>query len=189
MIRQTRYKTVTRDGYLAPKDLGELEFWRNFIEKLLDEEGKSTKKERVIKAGESYTARKILREIFKKAKQSIAIQDNYVDETLFVLLEPFKQENESLQVRVLTTSKFTPSFKSDLMAFNKQYGDTEARVHKVENCHDRFIIIDGKELYHSGHSFKNLGEKLSAINLMEDADEKKKLFEEFKIWWKDGKKI
>ena len=187
--KRTRWKSVTNNGYLDPKDLGGLEFWRSFIEKLLNEEGKSIKKEHIIKAGEPYTARKILREVLRKASQTIAIQDNYVDETLFLLLEPFKQDNKGLQVRILTTDKFTPSFKSDLTSFNMQYGNSEARIHKVKNCHDRFIIVDNKELYHSGHSFKNLGEKLSAINLMEDEGEKQKFFKEFETWWKKGIKI
>ncbi len=183
-IRRTRYKTVTRDGYLAPSDTGELEFWKNFIKKILDKEGKEVKKERMIKVGEHYTARRVLREILKKAKLSITIQDNYVDESIFNLLDPYKQENPKLQIKILTTDKFTPAFKSDLQLFIRQYGNVEAKIHT--DCHDRFIITDAQELYHLGHSLKDLGKKLSAINLIEDEEEKKKFINEFENWWKKG---
>jgi hypothetical protein len=187
--RQTRYKSVTRDGYLALNDIGELELWKDYIKKLLNKESETIKKERVIKTDDHYIARKILREILNKAKGSIAIQDNYIDETLFVLLDPCKQKNPNLQIRILTTDRYTKAFKYDLSAFIKQYGNTEAKIHKVADCHDRFILIDGKELYHSGYSFKDLGQRLSAINLMEDEEEKKKFIDEFENWWKSGMNI
>lgn len=187
--RKTRWKTKSRDGYLNPTDLGELQFVKKYIEEVLDQEKEIIPKERVIKTGENYTARKILRSILSKAKQSISIQDNFVDYTLFQLLEPYKESSPELDVRILTTGRYDGAFETDLEAFSKQYSKTEARIHKVKDCHDRYIITDEKEVYHSGHSLKDLGNKLSQINRMQDEEEKKKVIQEYERWWQNGTPI
>lgn len=50
--------------------------------------------------------------------------------------------------------------------FNKEY--PILKVVKSNKFHDRFIIIDNKELYHCGASIKDLGKKCFAINKIED---------------------
>ena len=50
--------------------------------------------------------------------------------------------------------------------FNKEY--PTLKVAKSNKFHDRFIIIDNKELYHCGASIKDLGKKCFAINKIED---------------------
>ena len=61
---------------------------------------------------------------------------------------------------------WTRNIKSnlDIEKFNLQYSNVE--IKKVDNFHDRFIILDDNELYHVGASLKDLGKKCFAINKM-----------------------
>ena len=52
--------------------------------------------------------------------------------------------------------------------YNKQYHNL--KVIYSDKFHDRFIIIDRKELYHSGASYKDLGSKCFGINKIEDEE-------------------
>ena len=44
------------------------------------------------------------------------------------------------------------------------------KIAKSDKFHDRFIVIDNKELYHCGASLKDLGKKCFGINKIEDVD-------------------
>ncbi len=55
--------------------------------------------------------------------------------------------------------------KLDIKKFNEQYGTL--KIARTDNFHDRFIIIDNKELYHCGASLKDLGKKCFGINKIE----------------------
>lgn len=54
----------------------------------------------------------------------------------------------------------------------KKYQSQYENVEIIENnsFHDRFIIIDNKELYHCGASFKDLGKKCFEISKIEDEE-------------------
>jgi len=56
----------------------------------------------------------------------------------------------------------------DIQKFNREY--PTLKVAKTEKFHDRFIILDYKELYHCGASLKDLGKKCFGINKIEDED-------------------
>ena len=58
--------------------------------------------------------------------------------------------------------------KNDLEMYKKQYQNI--RIMGNNFFHDRFIIIDRKNLYHCGASFKDLGKKCFAITKMEDEE-------------------
>ena len=64
----------------------------------------------------------------------------------------------------------------DIQKFNKEY--PILKVSKTDKFHDRFIIIDNKELYHCGASIKDLGKKGFGLNKMEDIEIIKKFNEE-----------
>ena len=57
-------------------------------------------------------------------------------------------------------------FRSDISKFNKQY--PTLKVSRTNKFHDRFIVIDNKNLYHIGASLKDLGKKCFAISKIED---------------------
>ena len=65
--------------------------------------------------------------------------------------------------------------KLDIQKFNKEYPILE--IAKSNKFHDRFIVIDNKEIYHVGASLKDLGKKCFAISKIEDTEYINKLLE------------
>lgn len=183
-----RHKTISYWEKYPGKytsETGRLELWKSFIIRTLEQAGASaSKKQTLITKGQYFTGRKAIKEILKEAKNKIDIQDNYSNIELLNILETNVIENPSIKIRILT-QKTNNSFKSDVLAFIKQYGSLlEVRTHV--NCHDRFVFIDEEKVFHSGHSFKDLGSKASLISLVGDKEESMKIINEFENWWKDG---
>jgi len=116
-------------------------------------------KEKLFYDGQIYDAYSLLINIIRKAKGKIIVIDNYIDKTILDILI---YKNEKVEVEI-----WTKNIKSDLdiEKFNLQYKNVT--IKKVNNFHDRFIIIDGNELYHIGASLKDLGNKCFAINKMD----------------------
>ena len=67
--------------------------------------------------------------------------------------------------RQVKRNKISPS---DIAMFNMQYGGLSVRTSK--NFHDRFLIIDDKELYLIGASLKDLGWKCFAFTKLAAAE-------------------
>ena len=76
-----------------------------------------------------------------------------------------QKKNNNVEVVVLTSQNFSLT-KLDVKKFNEQY--PILKIVKLNEFHDRFIIIDDKELYHCGASFKDLGKKCFGINKIEE---------------------
>ena len=127
-------------------------------------------KEEIYFEGQTYDAYSLLIDILKSAKKEIIIIDNYID-------KKFLDVCSKINVNILIiTNKIN---EIDLEKYNKQYNNIEIKISK--SYHDRFIILDKKVLYHCGASFKDLGKKCFAINLIENDKILKKLLEEIKI--------
>jgi hypothetical protein len=75
------------------------------------------------------------------------------------------KKNKGVEAVILTSEKSNIS-KLSIQKFNKQY--PVLKVAKTDKFHDRFIILDNKELYHCGASIKDLGKKCFAISKIED---------------------
>ena len=90
-------------------------------------------------------------ELIGSAKNSIILLDNYIDEKTLLQLS----KRDSYVSCVIYAEKINPQLKLDLEKHNAQYPKIELRIKK--HFHDRFLIIDGKELYHLGASLKDLG--------------------------------
>ena len=103
-------------------------------------------------------------DIIKTAKNKILIIDNYVDESILKMLA---KKNKNVEV-VILTSQNNNLTKLDINKFNKQY--LTLKVAQSNKFHDRFIIIDNKELYHCGASLKDLGKKCFAISKIIDEE-------------------
>jgi hypothetical protein len=103
--------------------------------------------------GQVFDAYVFVADIIKKAKTDIILIDNYVDETVLYLLVK-RPRNVTATIYTKTLSK---QFQLDLTKHNSQY--PEIQVIEFSQAHDRFLIIDGKELYHIGASLKDLGKK------------------------------
>ena len=119
-------------------------------------------KQKIFFEGQIYDSYSLIVDIIKRAKEKILIIDNYIDDTI---LEVLSKKNKGVKVVILTSAKSNIT-KLDIQKFNKQYPTLE--LAKTDKFHDRFIIIDNKELYHIGASLKDLGKKCFGINKMED---------------------
>lgn len=121
-------------------------------------------KQKIFFDGQIYDAYSLIIDIIKSAKSKILIIDNYIDDTVLKMLS---KKNRTVEVIILTSQNCDIS-KLDISKFNKQY--PTLKVAKTNKFHDRFIVIDNKELYHCGASLKDLGKKCFAINKMEDIE-------------------
>ncbi len=121
-------------------------------------------KQRIFFDGQIYDAYSIIIDIIKKANKKILIIDNYIDDSVLKMLA--KKKN-NVEVVILTSDKSNIE-NLDVKKFNKEY--PVLKVAKTNKFHDRFIIIDNKEMYHLGASIKDLGKKCFAINRIEDIE-------------------
>ena len=108
--------------------------------------------------GEIYDAYSLLVDILNKAKKEIIIIDNYINKNLLDILSKVNKK-----ITIITNDYNN----TDYTKYKKQYINIKLIINN--DFHDRFIIIDRKELYHSGASFKDLGNKCFEISkIIED---------------------
>ena len=108
--------------------------------------------------GQIFDAYVLLSDLIKSAKVSIILIDNYIDESILNLFS--KNQNVKFIIYTQTISK---ELQLDIQKYNKQYSNLEVKITK--NFHDRFLICD-ETVYHFGASFKDLGNKIFAVNKM-----------------------
>ena len=121
-------------------------------------------KQRVFFEGQIYDAYSVIIDIIKKANKSILIIDNYVDDSILKMLT---KKKSSVEVVILTSNKSNIQ-NIDIQKFNKEY--PILKIAKTNKFHDRFIVIDSREMYHLGASIKDLGKKCFVINKIEDKE-------------------
>lgn len=121
-------------------------------------------KQKIFFDGQIYDAYNLIVKIIKKANNKILIIDNYVDDSILDILTKKKQDVEV----VVLTSENSNITKLDIQKFNKEY--PILKIAKTNKFHDRFIVVDNKELYHCGASIKDLGKKCFGINKIEDKE-------------------
>jgi hypothetical protein len=92
--------------------------------------------------GQVFDAYELASKIIRTAKKSIMLIDNYIDESTLTHL---CKRNNGVKVLLLTKA-INKQLALDLQKANEQYGGFEAKVFAIS--HDRFLIIDGKEVYH-----------------------------------------
>ena len=114
--------------------------------------------------GKHYDAFSFARKLVRKAVKSIVLVDNYCDDvTLDILL----QKRGGVAVTVATLQKSVTKFLTPaaISKFNKQ--NQTITVKPVSAFHDRFLVLDGVELYHLGASLKDMGRKYCAVTKMD----------------------
>jgi phage regulator Rha-like protein len=119
-------------------------------------------KQKIFFKGQIYDAYSIIIDIIKSANKKILIIDNYIDDNVLKMLSKKKKD---VEVTILTSIKSNIE-KLDIKKFNKEY--PILKLEKTNKFHDRFIIVDNKEMYHLGASIKDLGKKCFGINKIED---------------------
>ena len=110
--------------------------------------------------GQIYDAYSKIQEIFKSAKRTIIIIDSYADNTI---LDIIKRLNISVTIITKQNNYIT---KQDVEKYNKQYHTL--KVIYNNDFHDRYFLIDDKDLYHCGASINRIGYKTFSINLIND---------------------
>lgn len=113
--------------------------------------------------GQIFDAYKFATDLIKSAKQSLVLIDNYVDETTLLMLS----KRESGVSATIYTSKISRQLQLDMERHNAQY--PPVLVHTYKDSHDRFLLIDDKDVYHIGASLKDLGKKMFAFSKMNES--------------------
>jgi len=116
-------------------------------------------KEGIFFDGQIFDAYVFISDLIKSAKKSIILIDNYIDETVLLLLSKRKPKVSA----EIYTKQISPQIQLDLTRHNAQY--EPVNIKESNAFHDRFLIIDNT-VYHIGASLKDLGKKLFAFSKM-----------------------
>jgi hypothetical protein len=132
---------------------------RKFYEMFDAIQSKDIKPEkRIFFDGQIFYAYKFVSDIIRTADKSIVLIDNYIDDSVLTL---FSKRNKDVQVTIFT-QEISKQLSLDVDKYNTQYPLIELKEFK--HSHDRFLIIDNKEVYHFGASLKDLGKKWFAFS-------------------------
>lgn len=112
------------------------------------ESGKLHSEKGIFYDGQVFDAYVFVAGIIRGAGRSIVLIDNYVDDTVLTLLG---KRGQTVSAAIYTKS-ISSQLQLDVQRYNSQYPAID--VHTFAHAHDRFLIIDGTELYHIGHHSK-----------------------------------
>jgi hypothetical protein len=111
--------------------------------------------------GQVHDAHTFVSGLIRKAKKSLILIDNYVDDSVLTLLTKRKKAVTA----TIYTKTISKQLALDLEKHNEQYAPIS--VKKFKDAHDRFLIIDEQHIYHIGASLKDLGKKWFAFSKFE----------------------
>jgi len=134
-------------------------------------------REGVFFAGQYFDALQKTKDILDQAKHTINIIDGYIDENVLNILS---SKLDTVEANILTKN-VSPSLRTAALAFQKQYGKLSIRTSSA--FHDRFIIIDDKNIYHFGASIKDLGNRGFMFSSIEEPLVISSLLKQWKEEW------
>ncbi len=111
--------------------------------------------------GQIFDAYTLVADLVRKANKQITLIDNYVDDSVLTL---FSKKSRDVNCDIFTKN-INEQLGQDAEKFNQQYG--KLTLHRFDKAHDRFLILDNKEVYHIGASLKDLGKKWFAFTKMD----------------------
>ena len=111
--------------------------------------------------GQIFDAYSFVSNLIRSANNSIILIDNYIDDTVLTL---FAKRKKDINV-VILTKNINKQLSLDLKKYNKQYPGVVLK--EFAKAHDRFLILDEKEVYHFGASLKDLGKRWFAFSKMD----------------------
>ena len=127
--------------------------------------------------GQRYEALRFVMEIMKPALNRVMVIDAYTDKTVLDLIHALPS---SVQIDLLTTKERAP-FKLLYDALKAQRGHLD--VKKGAGFHDRFIIVDGKEVWKLGSSLNSLGTTATTIGRMTEPGDIHRQLQDAAQWW------
>jgi phage regulator Rha-like protein len=125
------------------------------------EGGQIELKQGVFFDGQTFDAYTFTSKLIKSAKKSIQLIDNYVDESVLMLLT---KRGKGISTTIYT-KQISKVLEQDLKKHKSQYDPVEIKI--FDKAHDRFLIIDHTWVYHIGASLKDLGKKWFAFSLID----------------------
>ena len=117
-------------------------------------------KEGIFFDGQIFDAYAFIAGLIRKARHRIVVIDNYIDDSVLVQLS---KRTPGVTVDIYD-GQISRQLRQDVEKHNAQYPGVT--LHNYTKAHDRFLIID-EEVYHIGHSLKDLGKKLFAFSKMD----------------------
>jgi hypothetical protein len=147
-----RFERIENDVHSIKSELGEIKLQLNTS--LTPQRG-------IFFDGQEFDAYAFVAEIIKSAKQSIVLIDNYIDESVLLMLS---KRNKDVETTVFTKT-ISKQLELDIKKHNRQYPPID--VKQFSKSHDRFLIIDNTTVYHIGASLKDLGKNWVAFSKME----------------------
>jgi len=162
VMRRTLIGNASLFQRMDKMELKQLETDQKFEEIFKALEGNKPHSEKgIFYNGQIFDAYAFVSDIIRSAKNSIILIDNYVDDTVLTLLS---KRNNNVKTIIYTRS-ISNQLRLDLQRYNSQYPVIEVKI--FSDSHDRFLIIDDRELYHIGASLKDLGKKWFAFSKMD----------------------
>ncbi|MGL1937366.1 MAG: ORF6N domain-containing protein [Fibrobacterales bacterium] len=118
-------------------------------------------KQGVFFEGQVFDAHTFASDLIRSAKTSLLLIDNFVDDTVLTLLS---KRNTNVSASIYT-KKISNQLELDLQKHNEQYPGIT--IKQFSKSHDRFLIIDEKDVYHIGASLKDLGKSWFAFSKLD----------------------
>ena len=119
--------------------------------------------QRIFFKGQMWDASSCIEQILEKAEREIILIDSYVDRRT---LDMLSRKKAGVTVLLFTSASGNRITEKELNDFNVQYPLLEIRI--TDEFHDRFLILDRKNMYHIGASIKDAGKKAFEISINED---------------------
>jgi hypothetical protein len=151
-ITNERFVSLENEVFVLKSQMGEMKAL------IKDDSIKPSKK--IFYDGQTYDAYVFVNDLLKSARSEVVLIDNYIDDTVFTLFSRYT----NLKIKIYTQT-ITKQLKLDYQKYKAQYQNVELKEFK--NAHDRFMILDNKEVYHIGASLKDLGKKWFAFSKFE----------------------
>ncbi len=143
------------------------------LQESFDKLSEKRKSSEIYYKGQIYDAYSKIIDIFNESKEELIVIDAYADKTL---LDIIKRLNVKVSIITKPNNLLT---KQDIEKYDKQYNNL--KVIYDNTFHDRYFIIDNKEVYHCGTSINRIGHKTFSITLMNDEDITHTLINKIKI--------
>jgi hypothetical protein len=115
--------------------------------------------------GQLWDACSLVEKLIERAKKTVVLIDSWVGPTT---LDMLAKKRKGVKVEVVTSPRSNKLAQSDIEKFNAQYGGLSVKTSAA--FHDRFLIIDDKELYLIGASLKDLGRKCFGFTALDKSN-------------------
>ena len=151
---------ITNDRFVSLEN--EVRFLKSKVENIsnLLEDKTLKAKQGIFYDGQIFDAYVFVNDLLKSVVDEVILIDNYIDETVFTLFSKYP----NIRTKIYTQN-ISKQLKLDFEKYQKQYKNIE--LFEFKNSHDRFLIIDKKDIYHLGASLKDLGKKWFAFSKFE----------------------